>query len=681
MSGNAANPNRKRAYGSPLGLTSAKPTKRRIRSEQACNHCRALRRKCDAQSPCSACQDENLHCAYDDIAHPLERLTLAKAVKRIAYLEDRLRLYEGSSATDGDGAPLLYNTEVLVPANKPDDDMVQALRGINHLRTAPRHPEFYGGSSVNVMIDAVQTSETDTSEHQQTKGDSTDIYSPENRAHLWLGSGSALSFGKASGALLPPESVANEYIHRYFQTAHRIFPILNRKLLVDSARDYWNGLPTEGQGYEYWTAVLYMVIALGHQYSLVDPDDEVRKAAMASSQHGEACFQLAKSTLSDVPFVGGDISAVNSLLLAFLWLSNEHRLHEAYTVLGVASRIGYGIGLHRDLKSDPKQTGQIPHIIGWCSSFWCLFTYEREMVALLGRPCAVEAGEVDIKAFNLETSPVDLQYVERMRQFSYVIWDAYNRVYSLSYKHATVAERGDALRKADRAFEIWLSSWFSDCTWAKEPHGLVARLRFLHMRLLLYRIFLNLLVQKTRRKEIVSEELQGLAAICIQVAADIVTLTVKSVHIGVRTSGTLQGALFHAMAYMWNALVTLLLYASSPSAQHRLASRLHKPINVVQEIRDAVDVFDSHSKAVSFARTASEKIKALLAKIAQNEGTTSTMASGPPAAPMPTSPTSSLDWTGDPELDFPDFDASFDDFQTFFNVDLDTQVHQYTENQ
>ena len=40
--------------------------------------------------------------------------------------------------------------------------------------------------------------------------------------------------------------------------------------------------------------------------------------------------------------------------------------------------------------------------------------FTREMVALLGRPCAIEAREVDIQAFNLDTSPVDLQYLERM---------------------------------------------------------------------------------------------------------------------------------------------------------------------------------------------------------------------------------------------------------------------------
>lgn len=65
---------------------------------------------------------------------------------------------------------------------------------------------------------------------------------------------------------------------------------------------------------------MYMVIALGHQYSLVDPDEEVRKRALGSPQDGEVCYQLVKSCLNDVHFAGGDISAVNSLLLAVSFL-------------------------------------------------------------------------------------------------------------------------------------------------------------------------------------------------------------------------------------------------------------------------------------------------------------------------------------------------------------------------
>ena len=56
-------------------------------------------------------------------------------------------------------------------------------------------------------------------------------------------------------------------------------------------------------------------------------------------------------------------------------------------------------------------------------------------------------------------------------------WDAYDHVYSLSLKHTSVTERGNALRKADKIFESWFNGWFHDCPWAKEPHGLVARLR------------------------------------------------------------------------------------------------------------------------------------------------------------------------------------------------------------
>lgn len=345
--------------------------------------------------------------------------------RRIAYLEERLQLYEGtlSSEAHHHGHHVLQGPDgnlsnLCSHKNANDEDMSHALRGINHLTFGPRMPEFYGGSSSEV-IEAVQAQGPDYRQDSSSNdGAGADLSSPENRAHLWLGSKSSLTFGKAAGALLPPQVVAADYVNRYFQTAHHIFPILDRKLFVGTFADYYNGLPTEGKGYELWTAVMFMVIALGHQYSLIDPDEEVRKRALASSQDGEVCYQLAKSCLSEMPFAGGDISAVNSLLLAvghpfrdsrrmdsiettltclqFLWLYNQHRLHEGYMVLGVAARIGYSIGLHRDLKMDSSQDPHImPHIIGWCSSFWynwtpcmirvqnanspfrCLFTYER----------------------------------------------------------------------------------------------------------------------------------------------------------------------------------------------------------------------------------------------------------------------------------------------------------------
>lgn len=189
--------------------------------------------------------------------------------------------------------------------------MEHLLRGVNYLTIGTRNPEFYGGSSHNAIINAVEAEDEAGEEEQATSRPEW----PLNRARLWLDNPSSLRFAQVTGASLPPRSVADEYVNRYFQTAHRLYPILNRSTFMERYRNFWEGLPTEGKGYELWAAVLYMVLAHGHQCSTVDPDDKVRSAALATS-HGEICFNLAKSTFVDVPFSGGDMSAANSMFLA-----------------------------------------------------------------------------------------------------------------------------------------------------------------------------------------------------------------------------------------------------------------------------------------------------------------------------------------------------------------------------
>jgi hypothetical protein len=104
-------------------------------------------------------------------------------------------------------------------------------------------------------------------------------------------------------------------------------------------------------------------------------------------------------------------------------------------------------------------------------------TSDRELATLSGRPCGIQPREVDVRPFPLDTSPVDLQYIERMRQFSYLAWDAYEQVYSLAWKHSGSDERAHALRSADEALTSWHDSWNRDSGWSKEPHGLIIRLR------------------------------------------------------------------------------------------------------------------------------------------------------------------------------------------------------------
>lgn len=152
----------------------------------------------------------------------------AYLTRRIAELEERLRLYEGASCSEieHDGHLALQGTDrnlaIQGSVRSTDEDMSRALRGINRLKFAPRMPEFYGGSS-SEALEAVQAQETHScQEASESDALVADLSSPENRALLWLGSSSGLTFGKATGALLPPKAVAADYVDRYFQTAHRI---------------------------------------------------------------------------------------------------------------------------------------------------------------------------------------------------------------------------------------------------------------------------------------------------------------------------------------------------------------------------------------------------------------------------------------------------------------------------
>ncbi|KIW22753.1 uncharacterized protein PV07_11019 [Cladophialophora immunda] len=661
-------PDRKREHESNLGLPTplapSQPNVKRTKTEQACSNCRALRRKCNGGSPCKTCQENSLPCHYGGDVRAPEKLTLAKAMKRIAQLEDRLRIYEGYTAGQSQNeaglSPPRHSDQVYATAteaSRSEDDMAQLLRGVNYL-TISRNPEFYGGSSSNAIISAVEATEELGDQSSTSR-----MEWPLNRASLWLENAANLRFAKVAGSSLPPRPVADDYVNRYFQTAHRLYPILNRISFMERYRNFWEGLPTEGKGYELWAAVLYMVLAHGHQCSTVDPDDRVRNDALAS-QHGETCFNLAKSTFVDVPFSGGDMSAVNSMFLAFVWLFNQQRLHEAYAMLGTSARIGYAIGLHRELKSVDA------HVLdtnGWCATWWCLFIYETELATLSGRPCGIQPREVDVRPFPLDTSPIDLQYLERMRQFSYLAWDAYEQVYSLAFKHSGVSERAAALRAADGAICAWYDGWYHDSTWSKEPHGLVIRLRYLNLRILLYRAFLNLVVQKREKQMEVKEESVVAAARCIEMAMSLIHVTTTSINVG--SSGTLQAALFHTMGYLWNATLALLLYVRSESTHDLLAATIPDRGKIIDTIESAAVFFTRHQEALPFARVASEKIRRLLKKVAtgyvsSDTPSTSTDIHAGFAVPNLESPDRILNFV--PGFDVPAFDIPRFNFETAF---------------
>ncbi len=152
-------------------------------------------------------------------------------VRRIAQLEDRLRVYEGYTTSQSrDGAawsPPRHAEQAYEPTSmavENDDDMTQLLRGVNYLTIETRNPEFYGGSSLNAIVNAVEADEEVEEQPTASRAEW-----PLNRAKLWLDNTANMKFAQVADASLPPKTVADVStpITLYMDTLRfRFFPFI-----------------------------------------------------------------------------------------------------------------------------------------------------------------------------------------------------------------------------------------------------------------------------------------------------------------------------------------------------------------------------------------------------------------------------------------------------------------------
>jgi hypothetical protein len=191
---------------------------------------------------------------------------------------------------------------------------------------------------------------------------------------------------------------------------------------------------------------------------------------------------------------------------------------------------------------------------------------------------------------------------------------------------------------------------------------------YLNLRILLYRAFLNLVVQKREKQMEVKDESILAASKCIEMAMSLVQLTTSSINPG--SSGTLQAALFHAMGYLWNGTLTLLLYVRSDSAQGILAASTPDRSKIIDMIESAAAFFATHREALPFARVAAEKLRRLLRKVtvgyvAGDTPSTTTDIHAAYTVPNLDSPDQILNFV--PAFDVPGFDVPRFNFDMTFS--------------
>jgi len=113
---------------------------------------------------------------------------------------------------------------------------------------------------------------------------------------------------------LPPKADVDRYVHRYFTTTHRLYPILEERDFWIRYSQFWVEHNAGQESHDLWPALLRMILALGHQLAATDLNNALGQHH-DPNYHGVLYFNSAKSSFVDAFFMGGDILAVQCMFL------------------------------------------------------------------------------------------------------------------------------------------------------------------------------------------------------------------------------------------------------------------------------------------------------------------------------------------------------------------------------
>ncbi|KAJ4994504.1 C6 transcription factor [Stagonosporopsis vannaccii] len=398
-----------------LGQTA---TKDRRRVPRACTACRSHKIKCTGERPqCKHCATTSRECVYimprkDRLKIVNERCqqmaSLLKGLQSCANADDAGRISELLEAveeeisearhttassipdTDANGSQEDHDFNVLNHQSELDTDSLDLLDEDLHISDRARATGFVGKNSEVQWLRAAALAQNDRLEDEpggQRRGSFAPSATNEQISSysFWSDVDSVDIDFFVDPYDLPQLETAERLLGSYMNKVHDSFPILPRKTFEDQFRKYFTAL-SNGNAPRLspkWQAILNLVFAIGAKYS------HLSKASWQADARDHLIYQararafgLNESTMTVHP----DVPQIQSLgLLAFYWLS-VGQISRAWTVIGMAVRFAYTLGLHVR-NEDPSATAVKRETL--VRTWWSLYSLERTLSIITGRPSII----------------------------------------------------------------------------------------------------------------------------------------------------------------------------------------------------------------------------------------------------------------------------------------------------
>ncbi|KAJ5826737.1 hypothetical protein N7447_003500 [Penicillium robsamsonii] len=284
-----------------------------------------------------------------------------------------------------------------------------------------------------------------------------------------------------------PKHKIEAYISDYFNTYHISYPLVHQGLFM---AQYHEIVPRPTTG---WMALMYVVAAIG-----------AFMAATTRNDDDLVLFHCARSHLSIEMLEVGNLTLVQTLSLVSNYLQKRDRPNSSYNYLGLAVRMAFGLGLHKNLSACEND---LLNMEIRRRTWWCLFIFDAGSTITFSRPIAISPAGIDARLplntfdsyLNASTTtppgsvaaPTLYTNVRVQAQFHLLTNHLYNRVISKPFPSAKQVIAWD---------DYYIGKWFDlvpgyykENVAIPERHVLAHAImtwRFKHFRMILYRPFL-----------------------------------------------------------------------------------------------------------------------------------------------------------------------------------------------
>lgn len=277
------------------------------------------------------------------------------------------------------------------------------------------------------------------------------------------------------------------YISDYFNTYHISYPLVHQGLFM---AQYNEIIPRPKNG---WMVLMYIVAALG-----------AFMAATTSNDDDLILYHRARSQLSVEMLEFGNLTLVQGLTLISNYLQKRDRPNSGYNYLGLAVRMAFGLGLHKEF---PSWKGNVLHLEMRRRTWWCLYVFDVGSTITYSRPLGIPSSGIDAKlplnVFDSDltaatavvpenvSTPTVYTNVRVQAQFHLLTNNLYSRIISKPFPSAQQVLAWD-----DLYIGKWLSlvpEFYKDGAAVPERHALahgIMTWRCKHLRMIIYRPFL-----------------------------------------------------------------------------------------------------------------------------------------------------------------------------------------------